>query len=415
MKRTLFWLSIAMMSSASVFAQKSNVSKAGNLLYQDPVDYAKAQEYIEMAKMDSTTAKEAKTWYIAGRIGYSMANKEVQKMYLQQQPDNEAMYTGLDMMFTNYVQADKYDGVLDKKGNVKYKERKNIKGDFKEMLLQYYNVGGAMFNLHAFDKSYIMFDEFIQIVSLPMFADEKKPLIADSTLQEVKYYAAIAASRSEKHDIAIAYAGEVANANGKNSSTAYQLLASEYMTLGDTVNYLATLQKACEAYPTNPYFVGTIVNYYVMEGKTEEAMKYIDQEIERNPANIEFVIVKADLLVKNLNQFDQARAVLQPVLDANPQSERALLVMGDSYTAQADYILAEAEKLDLSETAKYNKEMERMNNTYREALKFYEPLRTIMSADNEQLRNVLLTMRGIYQRLGDTAKYQEVNAELQTL
>ena len=83
MKRTLFWLSIAMMSSASVFAQKSNVSKAGNLLYQDPVDYAKAQEYIEMAKMDSTTAKEAKTWYIAGRIGYSMANKEVQKMYLQ--------------------------------------------------------------------------------------------------------------------------------------------------------------------------------------------------------------------------------------------------------------------------------------------------------------------------------------------
>ena len=43
MKRTLFWLSIAMMSSASVFAQKSNVSKAGNLLYQDPVEYAKAQ------------------------------------------------------------------------------------------------------------------------------------------------------------------------------------------------------------------------------------------------------------------------------------------------------------------------------------------------------------------------------------
>ena len=50
MKRTLFWLSIAMMSSASVFAQKSNVSKAGNLLYQDPVDYAKAQEYMQMTK-----------------------------------------------------------------------------------------------------------------------------------------------------------------------------------------------------------------------------------------------------------------------------------------------------------------------------------------------------------------------------
>ena len=108
------------------------------MLYQEPVDYAKAQEYIEMAKMDSTTAKEAKTWYVAGRIGYSMVNAEVNKMYLNQQPDNEAMYKGLDMMYSNYVQADKYDGVLDKKGKIKYKERKNIKADFKEMLDYYF-------------------------------------------------------------------------------------------------------------------------------------------------------------------------------------------------------------------------------------------------------------------------------------
>ena len=98
MKKTLFWLGIAMLSSASVFAQKQNVSKASNMLYQEPVDYAAAQEAIEMAKLDPTTAQEAKTWSVAGRIGYSMANKEVQKMYLNQQPDNSVMYKGLDMM-----------------------------------------------------------------------------------------------------------------------------------------------------------------------------------------------------------------------------------------------------------------------------------------------------------------------------
>ena len=149
MKKSLLWLGIVMMSSTAVFAQKANVSKASNMLYQEPVDYAKAQEYIEMAKMDSTTAKKAKTWYVAGRIGYSMVNAEVNKMYLNQQPDNEAMYKGLDMMYSNYVQADKYDGVLDKKGNVKYKERNKIKAGNKESSRKHRISGKELCHYHS--------------------------------------------------------------------------------------------------------------------------------------------------------------------------------------------------------------------------------------------------------------------------
>lgn len=413
MKRTLLWLSIAMMSSASVFAQKSNVSKAGNLLYQDPVDYAKAQEYIEMAKMDSTTAKDAKTWYVAGRIGYSMANKEVQKMYLQQQPDNEAMYTGLDMMYTNYVQADKYDGVVDKKGNVKYKQRKTIKNDFKEMLMNYYNVGGALFNLHAFDKSFAMFDEFVKIVELPMFDDEKKPIVADSTFQQVKYYAAIAASRSEQHEIAIKYASEVAKANCNESANAYQLLAAEYMATADTANYLNTLQQACELYPTNPYFVGTIVNYYVANAQPDKAIEYIDAEINRNPANIEYINVKASLLAMQLNRFEEARQVLQQALAIDPKNINSLYEMGRAWAFEGDYIQEKAQ--DLTSNEAYKKEVARAKDMYREALKYYEPLRTEMAADNQLRYDLLQNMKVLYLRLEDTAKYQEVNAELQTM
>ena len=41
---------------------------------------------IEQAKKDPSTATDAKTWYVAGRIGYTLANKEWNKRYLNQTP-----------------------------------------------------------------------------------------------------------------------------------------------------------------------------------------------------------------------------------------------------------------------------------------------------------------------------------------
>lgn len=413
MKKTLFWLGIAMLSSASVFAQKSNVSKASNMLYQEPVDYAKAQEAIELAKEDSTTAKEAKTWYVAGRIGYSMANKEVQKMYLNQQPDNNVMFDGLEMMYVNYVQADKYDGVLDKKGNVKYKERKKIKADFAEMLNYYINTGAAMFDAQDFEKAYTMFSDYVEITKLDMFKGDKKPVVADTMVQQIKYYAAIAASRNEKHDIAIAYAKEVADANCNESANALQILSAEYMAIGDTALYLSTLQDACVKYPENPYFVGTIVNYFVSANQPAEAIKYIDSEIARNPKNVEYMNVKASLMAMQLNQFEEARKVLEQALAIDATNQTSLYEMGRAWAFEGDYIQEKAQ--DLTSNTEYKKEVERAMEKYKEALKYYEPLRSTMAADSPLRYDLLQNMKVLYLRLQQNDKYKEVDAELQAM
>jgi tetratricopeptide (TPR) repeat protein len=412
MKKSLLWLGIVMMSSTAVFAQKANVSKASNMLYQEPVDYAKAQEYIEMAKIDSTTAKEAKTWYVAGRIGYSMVNAEINKMYLNQQPDNEAMYKGLDMMYANYVQADKYDGVLDKKGKIKYKERKNIKADFKEMLDYYLKAGLSMYEIRDYAKAYTMWNEYTLIAKLDMFADEKKPVVDDSTFYQIEYFAAMAASYNQQNEDAIRLAKDVIAANCKESSGAYEILSNTYLAQNDNENYLASLQEAFAKYPENPFFIGSIINYYAMEGKTADALKYIDQEIARNPSNIEYIIVKAELLSRQMQKFDEARAVLQQALDIDPNNEKAIYVMANLYNSEGIYILEKAEDLNINE---YEKERKRSLETMSKALEYFEQLRKTMSPDNELRESVLQVMRGIYLRLEQTDKYQEVNAELQAM
>lgn len=412
MKRSLLWLGIALMSSASVFAQKSNVSKASNMLYQEPVDYAKAQEYIEMAKIDSTTAKEAKTWYVAGRIGYSMVNAEINKMYINQQPDNEAMYTGLDMMYINYAQADKYDGVIDKKGKIKYKERKNIKADFKEMLDYYLKAGLSMYEIRDYAKAYTMWNEYTLIAKMDMFAGDKKPVVEDSTFYQIEYFAAMAASYNQQNEDAIRLAKDVIAANCKESNGAYEILSNVYLAQNDTVNYLATLQEAAVKYPENPFFVGSIVNYYAMEGKTADALKYIDQEIARDPSNIEYIIVKAEMLSRQMQKFDEARVVLQQALDIDPNNEKAIYVMANLYNSEGIYILEKAEDLNINE---YEKERKRSLETMSKALEYFEQLRQSMSADNELRESVLQVMRGIYLRLGQTDKYEEINAEIQAM
>ncbi len=138
MKKTvLVSVGLLFYCSTLTFAQKAAVNKVYNSLYVQPVDYAEAVKNIEAAKVDTTTSKWSKTWYVAGRIGYVSANEEINKLRLQQEANQEKLFLGLDSMYVNYLIADQYDGVVNKKGVVKYTYRNDIKTDFKEMHLFY--------------------------------------------------------------------------------------------------------------------------------------------------------------------------------------------------------------------------------------------------------------------------------------
>ena len=160
----------AVVLSTGVFAQKENIKKASNVLYEEPVNYEKAISYINLAKENPETAELSDTWYTAGRIGYDMAYKEMNKLYLQQQPNYDVMAKGLDMMFTNYMEANKYDSYLDKKGRVKYENRKKMVGDFKELHSQYINAGiNAADNNRDFEQAFTLLNEYLEISDSDMF------------------------------------------------------------------------------------------------------------------------------------------------------------------------------------------------------------------------------------------------------
>ncbi|NCC98613.1 MAG: tetratricopeptide repeat protein [Bacteroidia bacterium] len=411
MKKTLMCIGLLLLSSSMVFAQKAKVNKAYNYLWTEPINYESARAAIEEAKADSVTGTEAKTWYVAGRIGYTQANEEIKKTLLNQTPDNDRLYVGLDEMFTNYLVADKYDGKLDKKGKAKYTQRKTIKADFMEMHNQYISTGASFFDQRKFNEAAKMFNEYVAISDLSMF-DAKDGVKVDSTYWMVKHYVALSNIRAEKNAEAIKDLLELKDTKYNDMKSVYELLVSAYINSGDTINYVASLKEGADKFPSSDYFVGSLVNYYVGAGEYDKAMSYLDQVIAKDPNNTEYMNVKAELLVQK-NDYEKAKEILNKSLSVDAKNARTLYVYGRAWAFEGDHIQESAQ--DLTDNAKYNAEMSKAKSCYIKALEYYEPAKEVMQKDNVQYMDLLQNMKVLYLRLEQTDKYNAISEEIKAL
>ena len=403
----------AVVLSTGVFAQKENIKKASNVLYEEPVNYEKAISYINLAKENPETAELSDTWYTAGRIGYDMAYKEMNKLYLQQQPNYDVMAKGLDMMFTNYMEANKYDSYLDKKGRVKYENRKKMVGDFKELHSQYINAGiNAADNNRDFERAFTLLNEYLEISDSDMF---EKSIKVDSTYNDVKYYAAFYARRAEKEDEAIKLLEELKPIKFKNSPFVFQTLSEIYMAKADTLKAEATLEEAVAMFPSDANVIGSLVNQYMMTGKSEKAVENLDKLVNSDPSNVQYKVVKASVLAIQMKEFDKARNTLLPLVEGGSKDAAVLFEMGRVWALDGMNQLDKAQ--DIEDNNEYNAAVKEAKTCFSKALEYYEPAREIMSKDDSNYETLLQSIREMYVRLGQTNSdaYKAVNDELKSL
>lgn len=404
----------AVVLSTGVFAQKENIKKASNVLYEEPVNYEKAISYINLAKENPETAELSDTWYTAGRIGYDMAYKEMNKFYLQQQPNYDVMAKGLDMMFTNYMEANKYDSYQDKKGRVKYENRKKMVGDFKELHDQYINAGiNAADNNRDYELAYTLLNEYLQISDSEMFGE--KPIKVDSTYNDIKYYAAFYARRAEKEDEAIKLLEELKPIKFKNSPFVFQTLSEIYMAKADTLKAEATLEEAVAMFPSDANVIGSLVNQYMMTGKSEKAVENLDKLVNSDPSNVQYKVVKASVLAIQMKEFDEARNTLLPLVEGGSKDAAVLFEMGRIWALDGMNKLDKAQ--DIEDNNEYNAAVKEAKTCFSKALEYYEPAREIMSKDDSNYETLLQSIREMYVRLGQTNSdaYKAVNDELKSL
>ncbi|HPD86723.1 MAG TPA: tetratricopeptide repeat protein [Proteiniphilum sp.] len=421
MRKILFLTMMAVLTSGSIFAQKSALKDAKRALGRD--DLNEARTMIKQAAEHPETATDPETWKIWGDIGNKAFDLQRTNAMLGKSANDKVMYDGLMESYVPYVKADSLAELPDAKGRVKNKVRKDIAGILRANHPFYIN-GGVYYNDQGDYKTATdFFEVYWNIPGLPMFEGENDAFVLDSTFQTIKYYAIITAIQGEDHKRALAMLQRAAKEpfienSAYKESDIYELMASEYIQLGDSAKFLEILYDGAEKFPSSNYFLPNLVNVFIREGNTEKAMQYLDKAIENTPQNsCDLNSVKGALLAEQGN-YDAAEAEYRKALAQDPNCERALEAIAVNFILQAQ---------DLKEkTALMSDRQQQMENDkktvelYQKALPSLEKYAELLKgreAPAHDIESALLKLRNVYYNLSSmgvdkSKEMEEVEKEL---
>lgn len=424
MKRSLLVITLCIFAGFS-FAQKKAVKDAKSAMKN--VD--EARELIKPALTNPETANDPETWKIAGDIEYKAFDDErtleMQKEITGKGGNEEKMYIGLYNMYDPYIKADELGQIPNEKGQVKNKFRKDIVKNMRDGHRFYIN-GGVYYNEKKdFKRATDFFERYWELPSLAMFEDTKSDFnTQDSVYQTIKYYAVISSIQSADHERSIKLLKKIiAEPYVQNStykeSDAYELLASEYQQVNDSLAFVQVLNDGAKKFPGNKYFTPNLINEFIRGGKTAEAMAYLDQAIANDPSNTcELIGVKASLYAEQKNYASAEPAYLQAIA-ADANCEKALEGLGVLYILQAQDVKEKAGQTNSrSEQAQLDKQTA---DFYQKSLPYLEKYRDLLKARGADfdldIKPALMKLQNVYYNLSllnidKSAEYEAVQKEL---
>ncbi len=403
MRKILFLTMMAVLTTGTLFAQKSALKDAKRALGRD--DLNEARTMIKQATAHPETATDPETWKVWGDIGNKAFDLERTNAMLGKTANDKVMYDGLMESYHPYLKADSLAELPDEKGRVRNRVRKDISGILRANHPFYIN-GGVYYNdQRDYKKAADFFQVYWDIPTLKMFEDEKEAFVLDSTYQTIKYYAIITAIQGEDHQRALSMLDRASKEpfienSAYKESDIYELMASEYLQLGDSAKFLEVLQMGSERFPSSNYFTPNLVNVFIREGNTDKALEYLDQAIQNNPENAcDLNSVKGALLAEQ-GDYEAAEAEYRKALVQDPNCERALENIAVNFILQAQ---------DLKEkTAMINDRQQQMVNDkktvefYLQALPSLEKYTELLKereAPAHDIESALLKLRNVYYNL----------------
>lgn len=404
MKRIAISLMLVALAS-STFAQKKNVSKAENALYE-PVDLVAAKTSIEAAMTDPTTAKWEKTYYVAGNVYYKYYLEEEQKRMTNKPYDHKAKAEYLVKAIDAYAKAGEFGSLPDEKGKIKPKYAKEVKEYIGERGKYLINEGLESFNKKDYENATQIWGKYLEIPSYKIMAGSG--FEKDSLYNEIKFYTVNAASNvASLKPKAIQYMEELKNA-GYKEETMYEWLVGEYKEVNNTDKFLSTLQNGIKRFPKNQFLLGTMINYYISEKKENDAIAFLDEAIKADPKNAQYYAVKGNLQTK-MENYDGAIATLNAALQAEPNSFDANANMASTYLNKAQKMLDDASLI--KDNKKYIAAKNKAIAEFKSVIPYAEKARSLKKDD---LQN-LYVLRAAYLRTDQGDKYKAIDNEVKAL
>ena len=413
MKKSLI-LAVLVLMSSGCFAQKNPlVKKAKSYITAETPDFSAARTAIEEA---IAAEPSAEAYYWAGMIGYQELTQENYSQMMGKGVNQAKAGAAVEESYDYWLKADELATAmtLDKKGREVMVDPKTHNAITKKMLEYYKQQELVKYGIYLneqrdFEGAYQAFKKHIEMPDLAMMQDPKlqKEMPRDTTYTQYKYYAAIFAVQSERHEDAIALLEQMKDGDFEAISV-NQFLYQEYVALNDTAKFVETLQKAVVRFPSEPWFLQNLINFYIYSGQEQTAVEYLTQAIEREPNVAQYHLIKGNLN-ENLGNFDAAMQDFDNALKVDPTLADAVAGKGRVYYNQA-VKLNEAAAM-ISDNKAYKKALDEMNEVFKQSLPYFEEAHRM----DPQERTYMQILKGLYYRFHMDAKYEEISEKLNNL
>ncbi|MDR2384569.1 MAG: hypothetical protein LBD80_02735 [Tannerella sp.] len=403
MKKLFLTLGLCIAVSVA-FGQKKAVAEALRLAKDAKPNFGEARTKIKAALANEETKNDPKTWYTAGQIESIVIDGEITKQVLGKQPDEATMYAALENLYPYFIKAYELDNLPNEKGKVKPKYTKDMKAILRADLPYYINGGIYFFEKQDFKKAYAFFDDYIEISDSKLMKEGEKEGVevpVDSSYIYANYYAALASSQLNDHNIAIAAMKRAAKQE-YNQYEVFQYLAEEYRNIADTVNFEATLGQGHALFPKDPYFLFNLINIYIQTGRNEKAIDYINTAITNDPANANLYDVAGRIYESGFKNLEKAEEYFIKAIERDSENAETQSNLGRIYFNQGVNQLDVANSIQ--DTKKYNEEKAKANELFKKALPYFEKSLEL----SPDISETKVALRSIYYNLNMGDKLSEI-------
>ena len=392
MRRTTI-LFVLLFAVTCAFAQKGKVTSALN--YKDAGKLDKAVESIEET-IDPKNPKSENsiswsgTWEARGSIYQAVyASKDENIKKLSEDP--------LTVAFESYKKALQLDD--------KDRFTKSVKIKLTLLVGDLTNQAVAAFNEEKFEKAMKSFEEILAINQIPAYKTEG----VNTVDTVIMFNAGLAAFNAKNYDKAIEYYKQAAKYKYNGAKT-YSLIASSYFQKKDTLGALQSLQEGLKEYSDNGPLLVEVINIYLNANKIDDAMKYLQIAIEKDPKNSSYYFALGTLYDK-LQKTEEATSSYLKAIEFKVDYFDAYYNLGALYYNKGVKQIDVANAVPSNQPDKYEIEKNKADVEFKKAIPYMEKAHEINAKDKFTMES----LKTLYYRLKMLDKHAEIIEQLKNV
>ncbi len=375
----------------TTYAQKSNVQNAEKALRKEKL--SDAVKFIEEAYQNSSTSNDVKMHNYRGDIYFEIhSNENYNNLY--DSLFNSGIIASLEC-------AKSWESLAKHPKSKKWFEKEEINDKITKAGVALFNTGVSLYSSGKYNEALSLYNKIFDLIPF----DNKGDLARSNVTKEsIWFNAFFVADAINNNNLAKDYLTKLMDV-GYQDPKIYSLMADLYQKEDNMNESLRYIKLGREMFEFNVDLIISELNYYLSQSDFTKAEELLNLAISEDPNN-HMLFFALGSSYDNLNEFDKAVKAYEEAIEIKSDFFDALYNLGVMFYNKGGDMIKEAN--NMKDWKKADALTKKAEDTMMKALPHIESCYDIDGND----KNVLLILKELYYRNGNTNKYKEVTDKL---